>query len=149
MLDGVSVGDRSVLAAGAVVTKDVPAGAIVGGNPAGRRADRPRPVRRRRGRGPAARPGARPAAGPGPGPPVARVAGPGHRAGRRPPARRLRSTGRQRLGRPRCRLPRPVRRVRAGAAGQPGRGWTPSAPRCTGTGGTARAARPKPCSGGC
>ena len=34
ILDGVTIGDRSVLAAGAVVTKDVPAGAIVGGNPA-------------------------------------------------------------------------------------------------------------------
>jgi acetyltransferase-like isoleucine patch superfamily enzyme len=34
VLDGVHVGDRAVLAAGAVVTKDVPAGAIVGGNPA-------------------------------------------------------------------------------------------------------------------
>ncbi|TPX05539.1 acyltransferase, partial [Schumannella luteola] len=34
VLDGVSVGDRAVLAAGAVVTKDVPAGAVVGGNPA-------------------------------------------------------------------------------------------------------------------
>nr|WP_106211872.1 acyltransferase [Glaciihabitans tibetensis] len=34
ILDGVTVGDQSVLAAGAVVTKDVPAGAIVGGNPA-------------------------------------------------------------------------------------------------------------------
>ncbi|WRH26038.1 acyltransferase [Arthrobacter sp. JZ12] len=34
VLDGVTVGDRSVLAAGAIVTKDVPAGAIVGGNPA-------------------------------------------------------------------------------------------------------------------
>jgi acetyltransferase-like isoleucine patch superfamily enzyme len=34
ILDGVTVGDKSVLAAGAVVTKDVPAGAIVGGNPA-------------------------------------------------------------------------------------------------------------------
>ena len=34
ILDGVVVGDRSVLAAGAIVTKDVPAGAIVGGNPA-------------------------------------------------------------------------------------------------------------------
>ncbi|QIG38691.1 acyltransferase [Microbacterium sp. 4R-513] len=34
ILDGVRVGDHSVLAAGAVVTKDVPAGAIVGGNPA-------------------------------------------------------------------------------------------------------------------
>ena len=34
ILDGVNVGDHSVLAAGAIVTKDVPAGAIVGGNPA-------------------------------------------------------------------------------------------------------------------
>ncbi|GAA2655161.1 hypothetical protein Adu01nite_90920 [Paractinoplanes durhamensis] len=34
ILDGVTVGDRAVLAAGAVVTKDVPAGAVVGGNPA-------------------------------------------------------------------------------------------------------------------
>lgn len=34
ILDGVTIGDRSVLAAGAVVTKDVPAGAIVAGNPA-------------------------------------------------------------------------------------------------------------------
>lgn len=34
VLDGVSVGDHSVLAAGAVVTKDVSAGAVVGGNPA-------------------------------------------------------------------------------------------------------------------
>ncbi|HEY8280985.1 MAG TPA: acyltransferase [Leifsonia sp.] len=34
ILDGVTVGDRSVIAAGAVVTKDVTAGAIVGGNPA-------------------------------------------------------------------------------------------------------------------
>ncbi|MDP9792410.1 acetyltransferase-like isoleucine patch superfamily enzyme [Catenuloplanes nepalensis] len=34
ILDGVTVGDRSVLAAGAIVTKDVPAGAVVGGNPA-------------------------------------------------------------------------------------------------------------------
>lgn len=34
VLDGVSIGDRSVVAAGAVVTKDVPAGAVVGGNPA-------------------------------------------------------------------------------------------------------------------
>lgn len=34
ILDGVTVGDRSVLAAGAIVTKDVEAGAVVGGNPA-------------------------------------------------------------------------------------------------------------------
>jgi serine acetyltransferase len=34
VLDGVTVGDKAVLAAGAVVTKDVPAGAVVGGNPA-------------------------------------------------------------------------------------------------------------------
>ncbi|WP_033343112.1 acyltransferase [Catenuloplanes japonicus] len=34
ILDGVTVGDRAVVAAGAVVTKDVPAGAVVGGNPA-------------------------------------------------------------------------------------------------------------------
>jgi hypothetical protein len=34
ILDGVTVGSRSVVAAGAVVTKDVPAGAVVGGNPA-------------------------------------------------------------------------------------------------------------------
>lgn len=34
VLDGVRIGSRSVLAAGAVVTKDVPEGAIVGGNPA-------------------------------------------------------------------------------------------------------------------
>ncbi|WP_125776593.1 acyltransferase [Antribacter gilvus] len=34
VLDGVTVGDKAVLAAGAVVTKDVPAGAIVAGNPA-------------------------------------------------------------------------------------------------------------------
>ncbi|WP_147915584.1 acyltransferase [Ruania zhangjianzhongii] len=34
ILDGVQIGDRSVIAAGAVVTKDVPAGAVVGGNPA-------------------------------------------------------------------------------------------------------------------
>lgn len=34
VLDGVTVGSKAVLAAGAVVTKDVPAGAVVGGNPA-------------------------------------------------------------------------------------------------------------------
>ncbi len=34
VLDGVTVGSRALLAAGAVVTKDVPAGAVVGGNPA-------------------------------------------------------------------------------------------------------------------
>lgn len=34
ILDGVRVGSHSVLAASAVVTKDVPAGAVVGGNPA-------------------------------------------------------------------------------------------------------------------
>ncbi|MEP6479091.1 MAG: acyltransferase [Rhodoglobus sp.] len=34
VLDGVSVGDHAVLAAGAIVTKDVPEGAIVAGNPA-------------------------------------------------------------------------------------------------------------------
>lgn len=34
VLDGVTVGSRSVLAAGAIVTKDVPPGAVVGGNPA-------------------------------------------------------------------------------------------------------------------
>lgn len=34
ILDGVTVGDKAVVAAGAVVTKDVKAGAVVGGNPA-------------------------------------------------------------------------------------------------------------------
>ncbi|MGP4112255.1 acyltransferase [Streptomyces sp. 4N509B] len=34
VLDGVTVGERSVIGAGSVVTKDVPAGAVVGGNPA-------------------------------------------------------------------------------------------------------------------
>lgn len=34
ILDGVTIGERSVLAAGSVITKDVPAGAIVAGNPA-------------------------------------------------------------------------------------------------------------------
>ena len=34
ILKGVTVGDGAVIAAGSVVTKDVPAGALVGGNPA-------------------------------------------------------------------------------------------------------------------
>lgn len=34
VLDGVTIGDRAMVAAGAVVTKDVPAGAVVAGNPA-------------------------------------------------------------------------------------------------------------------
>lgn len=34
IMPGVHVGDNAVLAGGSVVTKDIPAGAIVGGNPA-------------------------------------------------------------------------------------------------------------------
>lgn len=34
ILKGVTIGDGAVIAAGSVVTKDVPAGALVGGNPA-------------------------------------------------------------------------------------------------------------------
>jgi maltose O-acetyltransferase len=34
ILPGVRVGDHAIVGAGAVVTKDVPKGAIVGGNPA-------------------------------------------------------------------------------------------------------------------
>ena len=34
VLDGVSIGDRAVVGAGSVVTRNVPAGAVVGGNPA-------------------------------------------------------------------------------------------------------------------
>ncbi|MEV0094524.1 acyltransferase [Streptomyces sp. NPDC050738] len=34
VLDGITIGDRAVVGAGSVVTKDVPAGAVVAGNPA-------------------------------------------------------------------------------------------------------------------
>jgi acetyltransferase-like isoleucine patch superfamily enzyme len=34
VLPGITIGDRAILAAGAIVTKDVPRNAIVGGNPA-------------------------------------------------------------------------------------------------------------------
>nr|WP_161980724.1 DapH/DapD/GlmU-related protein [Streptococcus sp. S784/96/1] len=34
VMPGVTIGDHAILASGAVVTKDVPANAIVGGNPA-------------------------------------------------------------------------------------------------------------------
>jgi len=34
VLPGVTIGERAVVAAGAVVTKDVPAGEVWGGNPA-------------------------------------------------------------------------------------------------------------------
>ncbi|WP_290370704.1 acyltransferase [Ruania suaedae] len=34
VLDGITIGDRAVVGAGSIVTKDVPAGAIVAGNPA-------------------------------------------------------------------------------------------------------------------
>ena len=34
IMKGVTVGDGAVIAAGSVVTKDVPAAALVGGNPA-------------------------------------------------------------------------------------------------------------------
>jgi acetyltransferase-like isoleucine patch superfamily enzyme len=34
ILKGVTIGDGAIIAAGAVITKDVPAGAIMGGNPA-------------------------------------------------------------------------------------------------------------------
>ena len=33
-MPGVHIGDNAVIAGGAVVTKDVPAGAVAGGNPA-------------------------------------------------------------------------------------------------------------------
>ncbi|MEV4172893.1 acyltransferase [Nonomuraea sp. NPDC049709] len=47
VLDGVTIGDHAVIGAGSVVTKDVPAWAMVAGNPA-------RPIRDRRGARPAA-----------------------------------------------------------------------------------------------
>ncbi|HWU45411.1 MAG TPA: DapH/DapD/GlmU-related protein, partial [Humibacter sp.] len=47
ILDGVSIGPHSVIAAGAVVTKDVPDWSIVGGNPAKRIRDRREPSGRR------------------------------------------------------------------------------------------------------
>ncbi len=34
ILKGVTIGDGAVVAAGAIVTRDVPAGAVVAGNPA-------------------------------------------------------------------------------------------------------------------
>ncbi|HJA03811.1 MAG TPA: acyltransferase, partial [Candidatus Microbacterium stercoravium] len=34
IVDGVTIGDRAMIAAGSIVTKDVPAGAVVAGNPA-------------------------------------------------------------------------------------------------------------------
>jgi acetyltransferase-like isoleucine patch superfamily enzyme len=34
VLKGVTIGDRAIVGAGAVVTRDVPAGGVVGGNPA-------------------------------------------------------------------------------------------------------------------
>ncbi|MEU6784798.1 acyltransferase [Nonomuraea angiospora] len=44
VLDGVTIGDHAVVGAGAVVTKDVPAWAMVAGNPARRIRDRRSPV---------------------------------------------------------------------------------------------------------